>query len=123
MKKLNKEIREILDKADFCYSEVTKTKNYLGETEYEIDIYQGTPCGEDWHCFITFDGTNEGFCQAVKRYCDDFDVEEEQMPYIEMRGKNGVPNSIRDLIKDGEWKEETLDNLATELMSWYYENE
>lgn len=32
-----------------------------------------------------------------------------------MVGKNGVPNSIKDLLVDAEWKEHMLDLLTTDL--------
>ena len=108
--KLDNKIMEIVEKHDFVIHKVEKQNNY-----FYVEINQGTPCGEDWLETIWFDGTNEGFIEAVRERYNNFDVDEEAELWIESRGKNGVPSSIKALIEDAEWKESKLDELANEL--------
>jgi hypothetical protein len=85
--------------------------------EFYAELNQLTPLGEDWWTTIFFDGTNEGFIQAVIRYYYEFDVDEEVEPLIKNRGKYGIPDSIEDLIEDAKWKEEKIDKLSDDLIN------
>ena len=76
---------------------------------------QGTPAGEDWWETIWFDGTNEDFINNIKRRYNTFDVDEEAEMWVNMRGTNGVPNSIKILLEDAEWKEGMLLKLSDAL--------
>ena len=108
--KLNDKVIKVVENNDFSINEVEKQDN-----DFYVELSQYTPCGEDWWETIWFDGTDEGFIEAVRERYRDFDVEEEAEVWIECRGKNGVPNSIRDLIEDAEWKANMLGELADEL--------
>ena len=108
--KLNDKVIKVVENNNFYINEVEKQDN-----DFYVELGQYTPCGEDWWETIWFDGTDEGFIEAVRERYRDFDVEEETEVWIEHRGKNGVPNSIRDLIEDAEWKANMLGELADEL--------
>lgn len=108
--KLNDKIIEIAENNGFIIHEVEKQGN-----DFYVEINQGTPLGEDWWETIWFDGTDEGFIKAVRERYNNFDVDEETEIWIESRGKNGVPSSIKALVEDAEWKESMLDKLADEL--------
>lgn len=108
--KLNDKIINVLENNDFAISEINKLDN-----KYYVEINQYTPEGEDWWETIWFNGTDEGFIEAIRKRYNNFDVDDEAEIYIENRGKNGVPNSIKALIEDAEWKESTLGTLADEL--------
>lgn len=108
--KLSNKIIEIVENNGFYICEVEKQGN-----DFCVEINQYTPCGEDWWETIWFDGTDEGFIEAVRERYNNFDVDEEVEIWIEGRGKNGVPSSIRDLVEDAEWKESTLGELADQL--------
>lgn len=108
--KLNNKVIEIVENNGFSICKIEKQGN-----DFYIDINQGTPLGEDWWVTIWFDGTDEGFIKAVREIYNNFDVDEEAEIWIENRGKNGIPNSIKALIRDAEWKESMLDELADEL--------
>lgn len=108
--KLNDKIIEIVEKKDFVINETEKQGN-----DFYVELGQFTPCGEDWWETIWFDGTDEGFIKAVRERYNNFDVDEEVEIWVENRGKNGVPSSIKALIEDAEWKESMLDELADEL--------
>ena len=110
MKKFNEAIIKVLEDAGFNIGEITEQ-----DGEYYIELSQYTPEGEDWYVIIWFDGTDEDFIKSVRTCSDNFDVDEEAEPYIEMRGQRGVPNSIADLIEDAKWKGKTLEDLADAL--------
>lgn len=108
--RLNDKVIEIVENNGFSIHEEEKQGN-----DFYVEINQGTPLGEDWWETIWFDGTDEGFIKAARERYNNFDVDEEAEIWIENRGKNGVPNSIKALIEDAEWKEVTLGELADEL--------
>lgn len=108
--KLNDKVIEIVENHGFSIHEVEKQGN-----NFYVEINQGTPLGEDWWETVWFDGTDEGFIKAVRERYNNFDVDEETEIWIENRGKNGVPSSVKALVEDAEWKESTLDELADEL--------
>lgn len=108
--KLHDKIIEVLEGNDFAVHKIEKQ-----DEEYYIEINQGTPLGEDWWETIRFDGTDENFIEAVRERFDNFDVDEEAEIWVENRGKNGVPDSIRALVEDAEWKEAMLGKLANDL--------
>lgn len=112
--KLNDKIIEVLENNEFWVHEVEKQDN-----GYYVEISQYTPLGEDWWVTIWFDGTNEGFVESVREIYENFDVDEEAEIWVEMRGKHGVPTSIKALVEDAEWKEETLRTLAFDLEDIY----
>jgi len=108
-KELNK-ITKFLENNDFGVSSNTKQGN-----EYVIEFGQYTPLGEDWYVCVFYDGTFNNFKDKVTECYENFDVDEEVEGWVEHRGKNGVPSSIKDLIEDAEWKEEQLKELSENL--------
>lgn len=108
--KLNDKVIGIVENNGFSIHEVEKQGN-----DFYVEINQGTPLGEDWWETIWFDGTDEGFVNGVKDRYNGFDVDEETEIWIENRGKNGVPSSIKALVEDAEWKERTLGELFDQL--------
>lgn len=107
---LNQRIIDTVEKNGFTIHEVEKQGN-----DFIVEINQGTPLGEDWWEAIWFDGTNDGFVEAVRDRYNNFDVDEEAEIWVECRGRNGVPSSIKALVEDAEWKESALGLLADEL--------
>ena len=107
---LDQRIINVVEKNGFSIHEVEKH----GE-EFYVEINQGTPLGEDWWETIWFDGSSDGFIGAVRSRYNNFDIDEEVEIWVECRGKNGVPSSIKSLVKDAEWKESALEQLADEL--------
>lgn len=112
--KLNDSIISILEYHGFSVDEVKKQGN-----EYNVDISQYTPEGEDWFEIIWFNGTNNGFIEAVQNASHNFDPEDAAMVWIPCRGKNGVPESIKALLEDAEWKVRKLEALANDLSDVY----
>lgn len=112
--KLHNEIIEILENAGFSVNEVEKQ-----DDSFYVEVGQYTPLGEDWWETIWFDGTDDGFINAVRTRYITFDVDEEAEIWIKNRGKNGVPSSIIDLVRDAEWKEDTLGELL-DALNWKF---
>ena len=111
MMELSERIIEVLEKNEFNVGEITEQ-----DKEFYLEFGQSTPEGEDWWEILWFDGTEEGFIKAFTDRANSFDVDEEAEVWIEARGRvNGVPDSIRDLIDDAEWKKETLLQTVREL--------
>lgn len=108
--KLNKKIIEIAESKEFFMNDVEKQ-----DGRYYVEFGQHTPCGEDWWETLWFDGTEESFVEALRERVDDFDVNEEAEIWIENRGKNGIPSSIKALIEDAEWKRSMLEEFVEEL--------
>ena len=92
------QIAKILEKHGFNVK-----KNGMG-----YDISQYTPAGEDWNICL-FNLTE------IKRYCEEFDPEEEFTMWVQAKGKvDGVP-SIPELWKDQEWKQSVLNKVLEEV--------
>lgn len=108
--KLNNRIIGIIEDCGFNLEEITKQ-----DDKYYIEIGQYTPLGQDWHELIWFDGTDEGFINGIEERLYSFDIYEEAEVWIEARGTNGVPESIKELVEDQEWKEDKLDELVRDL--------
>ena len=110
--KINKEIIDVIKNEDFFVDKIEQQ-----DEDFYVPIHQHTPLGEDWYETFWFDGTNEGLIQSIKDRYNSFDIDEEAEPLIKMRGQYGIPNSIKDLIEDAEWKEEMLSELVRKLDS------
>lgn len=108
---LDKKIHDILEKNEFNFDEEISEQD---NGKY-IEINQSTPEGEDWWETIWFDGTYEGFVNAVKERILNFDIDEEVEIWIHNRGKGGCPDSIMNLVHDAEWKQKTLEKLLDDL--------
>lgn len=108
-KELNK-ITKVLEKLDFNISSNTKQGD-----DFVIEFGQYTPEGEDWSVCLFYDGSYNNFKEKLTEYSENFDVDEEVELWIEGRGKNGVPNSIKALVEDAEWKQKQLKELSEVL--------
>jgi hypothetical protein len=102
--------QQILEENDFNIGEITEQ-----DGSYYIELSQYTPLGEDWYVAVRFDGNDEDFIDQFDRIYQNFDVDEEFEVFIDMRGKNGVPTSSRELFEDQEWKLKTLRTTLREL--------
>jgi hypothetical protein len=71
--------------------------------------------GQDIPVDIDYDGTPEDFVKKFTEYAENYDVDDEVECYVNMRGKNGVPDSIRDLTDDCQGAKDTLMEIAENL--------
>ena len=56
--------------------------------------------------------------EAIKQfneYAENFDIDDHAEMYIPMRGQNGVPDSISDLVEDAKWIKNTLMEVGSKL--------
>lgn len=114
MMELSKRIEDVLGKFDFSLcGDISERYNEKGEYDIEIEIY--SPKGEDVIVSLIYDGTEEGFIAAFVDYANWFDAEEHAEMWIESRGKNGVPESIKDLLEDAEWQKNMFLEVAEAL--------
>ena len=107
---MNKKIIDALDAHDFC---VCSNEIQGGEYVAELETY--SPAGEDVIVVIWHDGTIAGFARAFREYANSFDADEHAESWIEHRGENGCPSSIRALIEDAEVLQQMLDDMADAL--------
>ncbi len=70
----------------------------LQDRYVELEFF--SPLGEDFILSIDFDGTPKDFVVQFCIYCADFDPDDHAAFWIEQRGKNGTPSSVRDLVND-----------------------
>ena len=62
-----------------------------------------------------YDGTPEDFVRQFKERAEAYNVDDEVELYANMRGKNGVPNTIRELLDDCQEAKDTLTELSNSL--------
>jgi hypothetical protein len=114
MMELSKRIEEVLEKFDFSLcGEITERYNEKGKYDVELETY--SPEGEDVIVSLIYDGTEENFISVFVEYANWFDAEEHAEMWIESRGKNGVPESIKDLLEDAEWQKNMFLKVAEAL--------
>ena len=101
---LNKKITKVLENNEVKLSE----KYEAGNNEFCHDV-------EDVVETVFYDGTSKDFVRAFKEMADDFDADEHAEMWIDLRGKRGVPDSIRVLINDADSIKEFLLKVADEL--------
>jgi hypothetical protein len=111
-KLINDELYDAIEEQDFTISSVTKQDDNI-----LIEISQYSPQGEDWYetIWVNPDDTLSEVAEAFKEYADNFDHEEAAALFIEGRGKNGIPESITDLLEDARWKKDVLTELGDKL--------
>ena len=118
-----------LPKDDSSKEQLLKTVKKVIETEAGVaaSVYEQeedelfaemeftSPAGEDFVFSVSFDGTWAGFCRGFKAYANGFDADEHASELVGMRGKNGVPSSVRAIIDDAESIKSRLEEIAKSL--------
>lgn len=79
------------------------------------EINFSSDAGEDFYATIFFDGTWGNFVEKFREYAYTFDADEHAEVYVNLRGENGIPSSIRELIDDADMIANTLEELADGL--------
>ena len=72
------------------------------EDPCKISFCAWSPAGEDLWFEVEYNGTEKDLIQKLHDLYINFDVNEHAEMYINMRGKNGVPNDIKVLYEDAE---------------------
>jgi len=76
-----------------------------------IEFWTDT-AGQDIPVEIDYDGTVENLVDKFTAYAENYDVDDEVEIYVNMRGENGVPSSIRELLDDCQEAKDTLMEIA-----------
>ena len=116
MMELSERIIELLEEHDISLCGEISERTYNNDG-YDVELETYSPEGEDVIISLIYDGTEEDFIRQFESYAEGFDAEEHAETYINMRGKNGVPESIKDLLEDAEWQKEMLLEVAKDLNS------
>ena len=101
-----KRIEEVLDNMGISY-EIKKDSAFI---EFWTDT-----AGQDIPVEIDYDGTVENLVDKFTAYAENYDVDDEVEIYVNMRGENGVPSSIRELLDDCQEAKDTLMEIANNL--------
>lgn len=111
----NAELEKFLEKAEELDWSYTLYKEKKGCTYAELKKY--SPLGEDFSMIVHFSEHNpEGsFLEDLRNSYIGFDPDEHAEMWIENRGENGTPNSIKDLINDALGIEEMIGELIQYL--------
>ncbi len=108
---LNKKIIKVLGNNEVNLSEKYKANN--NEFYHEVEFY--SDAGEDVVETVFYNGTSEDFIRAFREMAMIFDADEHAAMWVNLRGKRGVPNSIRVLVDDADSIKEFLLKVADEL--------
>ncbi len=81
-------------------------------SDNEIEIENWSPAGEN---IVEYLDKNIDIPSQMQSIADNFDADEHAKIWIEHRGKNGVPGSIRTLINDADAIQEMYNELAHAL--------
>lgn len=112
MKEFDKweKVYDVLDELSVRYD-----TNYCdSETEAIIEFWTDT-AGQDIPTEFDYDGTPEDFVKQFTEAAENYDVDEEVELYVNMRGKDGVPDTVRELLDDCQEAKDTLMEIAEKL--------
>ena len=99
---------------------------YLFYTEYDtenpshaVELETSSPAGEDFCMLIEYDPRDpvNSFLRNLKEYYDTFDPDAHAEAYINRRGEDGIPHSIRELLDDAEAIKKMILELWEQLSS------
>lgn len=122
MMELSKRIEGLLEEHDFSLCEEI-TERYSEKGKYDVELETYSQKGEYIIVPLIYDGTEESFIAAFVEYANWFDAKAHAEMWIGSRGKNGVPESIKDLLEDARWIKNTLLEVAEALNNLEDESE
>lgn len=99
---MEEKLQKLLDKAEYL------GWRYKVHEDGSIGLENWSPAGED----IILELPGEDIIREMREYAANFDVDEHVESLVEMRGKRGVPSSVRVLVEDAEEIQEMLDLLS-----------
>ena len=85
------------------------------DESYYVELEFYSNAGEDFVFTIWCDGTFKDFLHELWAYSQRFDPDEHAERWVDMRGQNGVPDSIRTLIDDADAIGKELEKTALKL--------
>ena len=87
------------------------------ENEVLIEFWTDTAGQDIPYEYDGWDGTAEDLVKDFVRYAENYDVDEEVELYVNMRGQNGVPSTVRELLDDCQEAKDTLMKIAENLQA------
>lgn len=119
-KTVNAELEKLLEvdeELDWSYTIWNEPEGTFGSERNYVELEKYSPEGEDFSMIIDFETENpvDSFLKDLKNYYEDFDPDEHAEMWIEGRGQNGVPDSIRALIDDADAIKEMIFELWDKL--------
>lgn len=111
-----KELKKLLEKAE----ELGWSYDIIEEDDRRyVELGKYSPSGEDFHMDIDIgkEIPETNFMDNLANY--GFDPDEHAEMYIKVRGKNGVPSSVRELIEDAEAIEGMINELYDKCWKIY----
>lgn len=103
-----KKIEEILEEKGVKYE--IRPKEGYGLVEFWTDT-----AGHDIITEFDFNGTPKGFVKEFVERAENYDVDEEVELFVGMRGKRGIPDTVRELLDDCQEAKDTLLDIAKAL--------
>lgn len=105
-------IDDVLYKLDYIKYDWYQTVDgsWYGLVEFWTDT-----SGQDIPTEIYFDGTAEDFVREFCEAAENYSVDDEVELYIGIRGKYGVPETVRELLDDCQEAKDTLMEIAEKL--------
>ncbi len=94
--------------------EICENRDWRVEIDSDGDVMleNWSPAGEDLVFYVEKD---EEFVDGVKRLAADFDPDDHAEMFVNRRGQNGIPRTIRELIDDADAIDRMLQELAAAL--------
>lgn len=86
------QIKEVLEDQGVRYS--------IGEKDVQVEFW--TSSGQDIPVIFAYDGTPGNLVDTFREYAENYDVDSEVESYIGMRGQNGIPSTVREILEDCE---------------------
>lgn len=108
---------EVLEEHDWRLIDVATDEHHA-----YVEIENWSPAGEDL-CEMIFIDEWDTFATATRKWAESFDKDEHVELYVNMRGKRGVPSSIRELIDDAEAIQAMFNDLADAIEALYDERD
>ena len=90
--------------------------NEIKENFALIEFWTDT-AGQDIPVVIDYNGTVNDLVNKFSIYAENYNVDEEVELYVNMRGQNGVPSTIRELLDDCQEAKDTLLDIAKKMKS------
>ena len=110
-----KRIEEALSEMGVKFEYTLPTEDTCG---YVLIEFWTDTAGQDIpYEYDGWDGTAEDLVKDFVRYAENYDVDEEVELYANMRGQNGVPSTIRELLDDCQEAKDTLMKIAEKLQA------
>ena len=107
---------------------IERIRDILEGEDCKVDISESSACiefwtdtaGQDIATEFDYDGTAEDFIEKFEKRAEGYDVDEEVELFVNMRGQNGVPNTVREILDDCQEAKDTLMNLASLIKGKVY---